>query len=247
VGSGSDGHRYYCLVNPKTGKREAYGVAGDLVPFRNGMTGIKGAAVTPFRCADAEQKGLLVTSGYVLPANLSTKPASAVTPAPVAAAPAGAPVVAPTVAAAPPVSPAVPGGDSEEAAVTAVFARFIAAQNARDRGAVSQVLLDSKEFVLGQSGGNSVWGYKEALDAFEAAWKGTWILDAQTRELRIAGADPGFCVLVTPVLFTEGPAGKTPSTVPIRWSGVFVKTASGWRIASIWVTPFPGWRASPGG
>jgi|HubBroStandDraft_1064217.scaffolds.fasta_scaffold05329_5 hypothetical protein len=257
VGSGSGGHRYYCLVNPKTGKGEDYGVAGELVPFRNGMTGIKGAAVTPFRCADAEQKGLLVTSGYVLPANLSTKPTPAVTPAPLAAAPAAAPVVAPPVAPAPvaavpavpapPVSAAVPTEGSQEAEVTAAFTRFIAAQNGRDRAAVSQVLLDSKEFVLGQSGGNSVWGYKESLDAFEAAWKGTWILDPQTKELRIASASPGACILVTPLLFTVGPAGKTPSTVPIRWSGVFVKTPSGWRISSIFVTPFPGWRAPSGG
>jgi SnoaL-like domain len=247
VGSGSDAHRYYCLVNPKTGKREEYGVAGDLVPFRNGMTGIKGVAVTPFRCADAEQQGLLVTTGYVVPANLGTKPAPAVTPAPVAAAPAAAAVVAAPVVAAPPVSAAVPADGSEEVAVTAVFTRFIAGQNARDRAAVSQVLLDSKEFVLGQSGGNSVWGYKESLDAFEAAWQGTWILDPQTKELRIASASPGTCVLVTPLLFTQGPAGKTPSTVAIRWSGVFVKTPTGWRISSIFVTPFASWRAAPGG
>jgi hypothetical protein len=169
------------------------------------MTGIKGAAVTPFRCADAEQKGLLVTSGYVLPGNLSTKSAPAVTPAPLAAAPAAAPVVAPSVApapvaavpaiAAPPVSAAVPTDGSQEAEVTAAFTRFIAAQNGRDRVAVSQVLLDSKDFVLGQSGGNSVWGYKESLDAFEAAWKGTWILDPQSKELRIASASPGVCML----------------------------------------------------
>jgi ketosteroid isomerase-like protein len=251
VGSGSEAHRYYCLVNPKTGKPEEYGVAGDLVPFHNGMTGIKGAAVTPFRCTDAERKGLLVTTGYVLPANLATKPAPAVTPAPVAAAPAAAAVVAPSAAAAPvaaaPISAGLPAEESDEAAVTAAFTRFIAAQNARDRAGVSQLLLDSKEFVLGQSAGHSVWGYKESLDAFEAEWKGTWILDPQTRELHIARASPGVCLLVTPVLFTEGPAGKTPSTVSIRWSGVFLKTPSGWRIASILVTPFPGWRAAPGG
>jgi len=60
------GHRYYCLVDPKTGKREKNGVAGETYVRRNGMTYVRGAAVSPLLCGDAEQKGLLVTSGYTL-------------------------------------------------------------------------------------------------------------------------------------------------------------------------------------
>jgi hypothetical protein len=59
-------HRYYCLVNPKSGRREPNGVLGDLVPRPDGMTGIKIDTVSMYTCARAEQKGYLVSTGYVL-------------------------------------------------------------------------------------------------------------------------------------------------------------------------------------
>jgi hypothetical protein len=264
VGSPPDTHRYYCLVDPKTGKSEPNAVAGQLVVRHDKMTGIKGAAVTFFTCADAEQKGILVTSGYVLSAAVSSKitppapvqkpavaaaPAAAAASAPLAAA-AVAPTAAPTAAApvaavAAPVAPpvAVSADGSLQSEVMAVYARFIAGQNAHDRAVVSEVLLDSKDFVWAQYGGGSLWGYKEAMDAFAEAWKGTWRLEPQPKELRIASVAPDAAVLITPLLFTQGDPGKEPSTVSIRWGGVFVKTKSGWRIASIFITP----RAPKGG
>ena len=227
VGSPPDAHRYYCLVSTKTGRSEVNGVAGQLVLRADKMTGIKGAAVAPFSCADAEQKGILVTAGYVLSGSVSSK----MTPA--------SPVQKPSGAAA----AAVSAGGPAQMEVMAVYTRFIAGQNAHDRAVVSEVLLGSKDFVWAQYGGNSIWGYKEAMEAFEEAWKGTWKFDPQMEELRIASVSPGVAVLVTPLLFTEGDPGKNPSTIPIRWGGVFVKTKSGWRIASIFITPFESWRA----
>jgi hypothetical protein len=38
---------------------------------------------------------------------------------------------------------------------------------------------------------------------------------------------------------TKGDAGEQPSTQPIRWAGVFVKTAAGWRMSSLIITPYP--------
>jgi SnoaL-like protein len=236
VGSPPDAHRFYCLVNTKTGKREINGVAGQLFVRADKMTGIKGPAVAPLSCADAEQKGILVTTGYVLSGSVSSKMTAA------------SPVQKPSAAAAPaaPAAAAVSAGGSAQTEVMAVYTRFIAGQNAHDRAVVSEVLLDSKDFVWGQYGGNSIWGYKEAMEAFEEAWKGTWKLDPQMQELRIASASPGVAVLITPLLSTVGEPGKNPSTIPIRWSGVFVKTKSGWRIASIFITPFESWRAAKG-
>ena len=120
--------------------------------------------------------------------------------------------------------------------------RFISGQNAHDRAAVSEALLDSKEFVWAQQGGNSIWGHKEAMEAFQEVWKGTWRLDPQLKELRISSAAPDTAVLITPLLFTEGLPGQAASTVPVRWGGVFVKTSSGWRISSIFITPFKNWQ-----
>jgi hypothetical protein len=64
LGSPPSAHRYYCLVNTKTGNQEPNGVEGQLVPHADATTGIKDAAVSLYRCADAEQQGMLVTAGY---------------------------------------------------------------------------------------------------------------------------------------------------------------------------------------
>jgi len=69
VGAAPNTHRYYCLVDPKTGKTEKNGVAGEAFVRADGMTGLRNAAVSPLSCADAEQKGFLVTSGYTVKGN----------------------------------------------------------------------------------------------------------------------------------------------------------------------------------
>jgi ketosteroid isomerase-like protein len=245
VGSPPDAHRYYCLIDAKTGKREANGVAGEPVLRRDGMTGIKAGAVSFYTCANAEQQGTLVTTGYTLSEGLRSKEAASPPPAP---SPSPSPPPPPALPA--PRETKVPDGAPAAAAlqteILAVYARFIAAQNAHDRAGVSDVLLDSKDFVWAQLGGTSLWGHKEAMDAFQEQWKGTWTLDPQLKEARVANVAPNVAVLITPLLFTQGDPGGKPSTVPIRWSGVFVKTAGGWRIASIFITPFASWHALSG-
>ncbi|HET9330606.1 MAG TPA: nuclear transport factor 2 family protein [Steroidobacteraceae bacterium] len=253
VGTPTNVRRYYCMYDPKKGKSTPNAVQGDLVPRRDGATGIKGAAVTPLSCADAEQKGFLVTTGYLVKGAAAAKltaPAATSAPAPSAPAVAAAPAPAPVAASAPaaPVAPvAAPAPSaSTHGAVMAVFTSFIAAQNAHDRAGVGAVLLDSGEFVWAQYGGASVWGYKQALDAFEHEWHGVWRLDPQVAEARVTSPGPDVAVLITPLLFTQAAPGGSPSMVPIRWGGVFVRTPAGWRIASIFITPFKEWRA-PGG
>jgi ketosteroid isomerase-like protein len=260
VGSPPDAHRYYCLVDAKTGKSEANGVAGEPVQRPDGMTGIKAGAVSFYSCVSAEQQGILVTTEYTLSPAIRSKvaaapPAPPASPSPPSTAPPAPPVspaspapreakgaeVAPTGA-----SVAAPVAATIQTEVLAVYARFIAGQNAHDRAAVSDVLLDSKDFVWAQLGGTSLWGHKEAMDAFQEQWKGTWTLDPQLKEVHIASVAPNVAVLITPLLFTQGDPGGKPSTAPIRWGGVFVKTPSGWHISSIFITPFKGWQA-PGG
>jgi hypothetical protein len=72
-GSAPNGHRYYCLVDPKTGKRETNGVLGQTFAMPGGMTGIKDSSVSLYRCADAERQGLLVTAGYAVGAGATSK------------------------------------------------------------------------------------------------------------------------------------------------------------------------------
>ena len=229
VSSPSGIQRCYCLLDPKTGRSEVNAVSGELVSRRDGMTGIKGAAVTFYRCADAEQKGMLVTTGYLVNASGGGE-------SPSAAPRQGPPRVTP------PPAP-VPPAPITQTEVLTVYTRFIAGQNAHDRAAVSEVLLNSNDFVWAEHNGNAVWGYQEAMDAFAKAWEGIWRLEPQLKELRIAEVSPGVAVLITPLLFTGGATGESPPAVPVRWSGVFVKTKSGWRISSIFITPVESWHA----
>ena len=66
VGAPPDTHRYYCLVNPKTGKFLENGVAGTTYVRPDGMTGIKNPVVSDLNCASAEQSRILVTTGFTL-------------------------------------------------------------------------------------------------------------------------------------------------------------------------------------
>jgi hypothetical protein len=90
--------RYYCLVNPKNGRREPNGVLGDPVPRPDGMTGIKIDTVSMYTCARAEEKGYLVSTGYLL---LGAARERVAPPAPASAASAPTPAVAPSGAAPP--------------------------------------------------------------------------------------------------------------------------------------------------
>jgi hypothetical protein len=84
VGEPPNVRRYYCLVNPKNGRREPNGVLGDPVPRPDGMTGIKIDSVSMYTCAKAEEKGYLVSTGYMLIG--AARPRAATPPAPAAAA-----------------------------------------------------------------------------------------------------------------------------------------------------------------
>ena len=66
LGSPPNVHRYYCLVDPKTGKKEPNGVLGQPVPLADGATSIKGSSVSLYSCDDAEKQRILVTTGYVV-------------------------------------------------------------------------------------------------------------------------------------------------------------------------------------
>jgi hypothetical protein len=78
LGSAPNAKRYYCLVNTKTGHKETNGVLGDLVPRKGGIIGIKNIAVSLYSCTDAQQQGMLVTTGYVL--SVAVSDATAPTP-----------------------------------------------------------------------------------------------------------------------------------------------------------------------
>lgn len=73
--------RYYCVVDAKTGKRQPNAVPGEPAPRKDGMTGIKATSVSTYSCDSAEQQGILVTTGFVLPAGAAKTNASPSPPA----------------------------------------------------------------------------------------------------------------------------------------------------------------------
>jgi hypothetical protein len=80
VGTAPNARRYYCLVDPKKGKKEPNGVLGTPIPVANGMTGIKDSSVSLYSCSDAQKQGMLVTTGYVLSAAAAGKTTPPVEP-----------------------------------------------------------------------------------------------------------------------------------------------------------------------
>ena len=168
VGAAPDTHRFYCLMDPKTGKREPNGVAGD--PFRrpDGMTGLKGPAVSPVSCADAEQKGILVTGGYAIKANAAGTHAAVASAPPPTPAPATAAALATAAAPAAAVAPAAqvhPRGSDLRAEMEAANASFLAAYNSQNGSAFKAMY--TPDATLLPSSSQPVVG-AEAIGAFWA-------------------------------------------------------------------------------
>jgi hypothetical protein len=121
LGEAPNVRRYYCLMDPKTHRREPNGVLGDPVARPDGMTGIKSSAVSLYRCDKAEQKGLLITSGYEVPARSGASAATA-SAAPAARAQAPAAAVATQAPATP--APSAPIASAPPAALPAAVSPF---------------------------------------------------------------------------------------------------------------------------
>jgi uncharacterized protein (TIGR02246 family) len=122
--------------------------------------------------------------------------------------------------------------------VRALFAKFVAAQNAHDIKAVSELLQDSPNF-LWITRGAPIWGRDAALKRFEALYQGTWSLDPKSDELRMIQLQANVVQLYVPVTFMIGPAGQTAQPTRFLLNQVVVRTADGWKVSSILPIPAP--------
>ena len=163
VGVAPDTHRFYCLMDPKTGKREPNGVAGETFRRADGMTGLKAPAFSPVSCADAEQKGILVTSGYTVKANAAgTHAAAASAPAPVP--PAAPPAASSPAAAIAPAAVVHPRASDLRTEMEAANETFLAAYNGQNGPAFKAMY--TPDAMLLPSGTQPVVG----ADAIGAFW-----------------------------------------------------------------------------
>jgi Domain of unknown function (DUF4440) len=122
--------------------------------------------------------------------------------------------------------------------VTALFNKFVAAQNAHDLKAVGELLQNSPNF-LWITRGAPIWGREAALKRFEALYQGTWSLDPKSDELKIIELQPGVAQLYVPVTFMIAPAGQTAQPTRFLFNQVVVRTAEGWKVSSILPIPAP--------
>jgi ketosteroid isomerase-like protein len=122
--------------------------------------------------------------------------------------------------------------------VKATFDRFVAAQNAHDVSAVRDLLLDSPNF-LWVTRGAPIWGRDAALKRFETMYQGTWKLSPDSSNLKVFSLSDTTAQLFVPIIFNIGPPGQPASDAPFLMNQTLVKTAAGWRIASILPIPLP--------
>jgi uncharacterized protein (TIGR02246 family) len=122
--------------------------------------------------------------------------------------------------------------------VKALFAKFVAAQNAHDLKAVGELLQDSPQF-LWITRGVPVWGRNAALKRFEALYQGTWSLDPKIDELKVIELQPGVAQIYAPITFMISPVGQAAQPARFLMNLVAVKTADGWKVSSILPIPAP--------
>src|SRR3954454_14565331 len=128
--------------------------------------------------------------------------------------------------------------------VKALFAKFVAAQNAHDLKAVGELLQDSPHF-LWITRGMPIWGRDPALKRFEALYQGTWSLDPKMDELRVTELQSGVAQLYAPITFMIAPAGQTAQPMRFLMNMVLVKAGDGWKVSSILPIPAPQALGSP--
>lgn len=116
--------------------------------------------------------------------------------------------------------------------VRALFGKFVAAQNAHDLKAVGEILQDLPRF-LWITRGVQVWGRDAALKRFGEYYQGTWLLEPKLDEIKITELSPDVAQLVAPTVFRIAPPGQTAQPSLFLLNQIYVKTASGWRLASI--------------
>ena len=122
--------------------------------------------------------------------------------------------------------------------VKALFAKFVAAQNAHDIKAVGELLHDTPQF-LWITRGAPIWGREAALKRFEALYQGTWSLEPKMDELKVTELQLGVVQLYVPIMFMISPAGQTAQPARFLMNQLVVKTADGWKVSHILPIPAP--------
>ncbi|HLG80324.1 MAG TPA: DUF4440 domain-containing protein [Bradyrhizobium sp.] len=122
--------------------------------------------------------------------------------------------------------------EPDNAEARALFAKFVAAQNAHDLSAVKSMLWNSPDMLF-FSRGTEARGAEAAADRFKEYYQGTWHLEPDMSGFHAAAITPDVMQILVPIVFTRGLPGATPQSNTFLISQTFVRDAQGWHIASI--------------
>ncbi len=128
------------------------------------------------------------------------------------------------------IEPASAASGDDDARV--FFTQFVAAQNAHDAKAVASLLRDSPD-TLWFTRGIEVRGVKAIVDTLTNYYAGTWHLKPDMSHFRSTALSEDALQIVVPVTFTRGLPGKPAQDNTFLISQTLVRTAAGWRVASI--------------
>jgi hypothetical protein len=121
---------------------------------------------------------------------------------------------------------------ANETEARTLFTNFVAAQNAHNAGEVKAMLWNSPSMLL-FARGVETRGPEAVAARFEEYYKGTWHLEPDMSQFRVAAISSDVMQILVPIVFTRGLPGKPPQDNTFLISQTFVREATGWYVASI--------------
>ena len=121
---------------------------------------------------------------------------------------------------------------ANETEAQAFFTKFVAAQNAHNAGDVKSMLWNSPS-MLWFSRGVETRGRDAVVARFKEYYEGTWHLEPDLSQFRVATISDDVMQILVPIVFTRGLPGEPPQDNTFLISQTFVRDANGWHIASI--------------
>ena len=121
---------------------------------------------------------------------------------------------------------------ADETEARALFTRFVAAQNAHNAGDVRAMLWNSPSMLL-FSRGVETRGPEAVAARFKEYYAGTWHLEPDMAQFRVAAISDDVMQILVPIVFTRGVPGDQPQDNAFLISQTFVRDATGWHVASI--------------
>ena len=121
---------------------------------------------------------------------------------------------------------------ANETEARALFTKFVAAQNAHNADDVKAMLWNSPSMLL-FARGVETRGAEAVAARFKEYYEGTWHLEPDMSQFRVAAISSDVMQILVPIVFTRGLPGKPPQDNTFLISQTFVRDATGWYVASI--------------